>query len=53
MLSESLRVKSDEKRDRLSPGDRLTIVGRGTWRGVFVDEVLLPAKQGSRQHLSF
>ncbi|WP_323041637.1 hypothetical protein [Gemmobacter sp.] len=44
---------SDEKHIRLSPGDRLTIVGRGTWRGVFVDEVLLPAKQGSQQHLSF
>lgn len=44
---------SDEKHSRLSPGDRLTIVGRGTWRGVFLDEVLLPAKYDSQQHLSF
>lgn len=44
---------SEEKRSRLSPGDRLIIAGRGTWRGVFVDEVLLPANQGRQQHLSF
>lgn len=44
---------SKEKRSALSPGDRLIIAGRGTWRGVFVDEVLLPANQGRQQHLSF
>lgn len=44
---------SEEKRSRLSPGDRLTVVGRGTWRGVFVDEVLLTANQDRQQHLSF
>ena len=43
----------EEKRSRLSPGDRLTVVGRGTWRGVFVDEVLLTANQDRQQHLSF
>ena len=44
---------SKEKRSALSPGDRLIIAGRGTWRGVFVDEVLVPANQGRQQHLSF